>query len=113
MDGGPVVVLGAGGQPVKVGMRFSTPAGYTLTGAPRKPVGALFYDAYRSALSRWTYAGPEPVRVLGHSLGAQLTLALAEQAYADPALPPRQRPARDCWQRRTRCWPRSAIPASC
>lgn len=85
---------GAGGQPVKVGMRFSTPAGYTLTGAPRKPVGALFYDAYRSALSRWTYAGPEPVRVLGHSLGAQLTLALAEQAYADPALPPRQRPAR-------------------
>ncbi|MFC6593136.1 hypothetical protein ACFP81_15095 [Deinococcus lacus] len=31
---------------------------------------------------------------MGHSLGAQMALALSEQAYADAALPSRQRPGR-------------------
>lgn len=77
-----------------IGMRWMTPAGYSTEGAPTSSAGELLYAAYRSALAQWAYAGPEPVRVIGHSLGAQMALALAGQAYRDPSLPPAQRPGR-------------------
>ncbi|MDO4245867.1 MAG: hypothetical protein Q4C89_07590 [Deinococcus sp.] len=78
----------------RVGMRWKTPAGYSTEGMPRQPAGELFYAAYKSALSQWNYRGPEPVRLMGHSLGAQMVLSLAEQAAHDPALPPRLQPRR-------------------
>ncbi|WP_339095906.1 hypothetical protein ACINK0_12880 [Deinococcus sp. VB343] len=78
----------------QVGMRWKTAWGYSTEDMPRQPAGELFYEAYRSALSQWSYDGPETVRVMGHSLGAQMVLSLAEQAAHDPALPARLVPRR-------------------
>lgn len=45
---------------------------------PQQPVKDLFYAAYVQALSQ--YSGPE-IRIAGTSLGAQLTVALAQMTY--------------------------------
>ncbi|WP_221088140.1 hypothetical protein [Deinococcus aquaedulcis] len=83
------------GRTQDIRMRYRRPDGtYTQTGMPTVSAGTLFYTAYKSALSAWTYSGAEGVRVMGHSLGSQMALALAEKAYADPGLPASKRPSR-------------------
>ncbi|GAA5440027.1 hypothetical protein ACFQDE_05275 [Deinococcus caeni] len=83
------------GRTQNIGMRYRTPTGaYSVTGAPTVSAGQLFYNAYRSALSQWTYSGAEGVRVMGHSLGAQMALAMTEKAYADAGLSAAKRPRR-------------------
>lgn len=74
-----------------IGMRYMTASGYSSKNSLTVSAGTLFYQAYKSALSQ--YEGQE-VRVVGHSLGAQLMLAMADQAYQDPALAPQKLPAR-------------------
>ncbi|MBZ9713111.1 hypothetical protein [Deinococcus multiflagellatus] len=83
------------GRTQDIRMRYRQPDGsYTQAGMPTVSAGQLFYAAYKSALSAWTYSGAEGVRVMGHSLGAQMALALADRAAADPALPAGKRPSR-------------------
>ncbi|MVN86529.1 hypothetical protein GO986_07090 [Deinococcus sp. HMF7620] len=83
------------GRTQTINMRYRQPDGsYTQAGMPTVSAGGLFYSAYKSALSAWTYSGPERVRVMGHSLGAQMALVLADQAYGDPTLPAVRRPGR-------------------
>ncbi|GGJ84077.1 hypothetical protein [Deinococcus aquiradiocola] len=83
------------GRTQDIRMRYRVAGGaYSTLNMPTVSAGSLFYTAYRSALSRWNYTGAEGVRVMGHSLGAQMALSLSQQAYADPALPARERPAR-------------------
>ncbi|GAA0497988.1 hypothetical protein [Deinococcus depolymerans] len=83
------------GRAQNIGMRYRTPGGtYATTGMPTVSAGQLFYAAYKSALSQWAYAGAEGVRVMGHSLGAQMALAMTERAYADTALTAAKRPSR-------------------
>ncbi|ALW89498.1 hypothetical protein [Deinococcus actinosclerus] len=83
------------GRTQSINMRYRTPGGtYSTAGMPTVSAGQLFYTAYKSALSQWTYAGTEGVRVMGHSLGAQMALAMTEKAYADTGLSAAKRPRR-------------------
>lgn len=76
-------------------MRYRNAAGgYTYAGMPSVSAGQLFYNAYKSALSQYAYAGGEGIRVVGHSLGSQMALALAWQAYSDGGLPTSKKPKR-------------------
>lgn len=77
-----------------IGMRYKVPWGYSKKNAPKSNVSQLFYQLYKQALSRLSYRGPKPVRLLGHSLGVQLSLGMAELAYQDDKLPAHHRPAR-------------------
>ncbi|MBC8163966.1 MAG: hypothetical protein H7Z42_22380 [Roseiflexaceae bacterium] len=58
---------------------------------PTKPVKNLFYDAYKAALAQ--YQGSE-IRMVGHSLGAQLEVATAKLLYDDAAWPANRKPKR-------------------
>lgn len=82
------------GKRQSIQMRYRVKHGFSYTNMPKKSIGQVFYDEYKKALQKWKYSGDESIRLLGHSLGSQVILSLADQAYKDPKLPKRLHPKR-------------------
>lgn len=81
---------------VKMRWRTCNPDGTTSfetrdEAMPTAPVKDLFYAAYKAAMAR--YSGTE-VRLVGHSLGAQLSVATTKLLYDDLTMPTNQKPTR-------------------
>jgi pimeloyl-ACP methyl ester carboxylesterase len=85
--------LFVGGEDVK--MRWRTHTGdRVMTNMPTEPAGKLFYNDYKAALAQWRYTGSEAIRVVGHSLGGQMALAMSNFAWGDSTLANTKKPGR-------------------